>query len=320
MATRRSLLEKHNNDYGFDVLDVLSTTHPDDKSPKVSVVIPYYNTGVIFEHCLYFLSRAIKSYAGEVEIIVIDDGSKLRPLVDHIKNNSIAVIHLQTIISKQNQGRTEARNLGLNKVTGEIVLFLDSDVLVDEILITNHIKLHNAAVRNGQKAICVSFFEFTNMKNIKVMYNALKPDDLKINDFRIECTYGPTWIGCEDDKQYIDQHMRLLDETNDLKSWKGKYKAWVLPNMILGGAFSVIRSEIVSVGSFDKRFKGYGFDETSAITRMIAERSNVVIPCKLGGALHIEDKDINISITDKDRIFKLKHDFYFEKFLMEEAK
>lgn len=91
----------------------------------------------------------------------------------------------------------------------------------------------------------------------------------------------------------------------------------MLPNMVLGGAFSVNRSEILLIDGFDKRFRGYGFTGTSAVTRMVAERGNFVIPCLQGGALHIDDEDVNVSREEKDRIFKRKHDFYFNIFLME---
>jgi hypothetical protein len=112
--------------------------------------------------------------------------------------------------------------------------------------------------------------------------------------------------------------MNLVDETQNLRSWKGQYKAWMLPNMVLGGAFSVAKEEIDAVSGFDPRFTGYGFTETSAVTRMVAERNNVVIPCLAGGAIHIEDESVNVSRDEKDEIFKKKHDFYFNTFLTEE--
>ncbi len=90
--------------------------------------------------------------------------------------------------------------------------------------------------------------------------------------------------------------------------------------MALGGAFSVSKKEILSVNCFDLRFKGYGFTETSAVTKLIAEKNNYLIPCLDDGCLHIEDPKVNISKDKKDEIFKEKHNFYFNVFLAERIK
>lgn len=313
VITRRQMLELHDNDYRFDVSEVLSKDNLVETYPSVSVVIPYYETGEIFERCLHFLANAIAMYRGNVEVIAVDDGSLKRPLANH----SIEQDWLKCIVLPSNKGRTAARNTGLFQSTGEIIFFMDSDILVDEQVIVNHVKLHSAALKNHKRAICVTFFEFTSLEDERINSERLLRKNLKINDFRISCTYGPTWIGCEEDKKYIGQHIELVEDTSDFKLWRGQYKAWMLPNMVLGGAFSVNRSEILAVNGFDTRFQGYGFTETSAVTRMVAEWSNVVVPCLDGGALHIEDESVNVSRDDKDRIFKMKHDFYFNTFLTE---
>lgn len=314
MINRRELLNKHNNDYGFDVYGVLASPLNAEDAPSFSVVIPYYETGENFSRCLYFLKQAISRYPGESEIIVVDDGSVHRKLLDYIDDKK----EVRTIVFKDNRGRTEARNAGVMAAKNELILFLDSDVLVDEDLLINHAKLHIEARRHKLKAICIGFFEFADKESAKIAQTRLTTQDISINDFRIDCIYGASWIGCEDDKQFISQHMNLVDETQNLRSWKGQYKAWMLPNMVLGGAFSVAKEEIDAVEGFDTRFAGYGFTETSAVTRMVAERNNVVIPCLAGGAVHIEDESVNVSRDKKDEIFKKKHDFYFNTFLTEE--
>lgn len=314
MTTRMQLLKKHNNNYGFNPLNV---SFKDARETTLSIIIPYYNTGHIFERCLYFLSKAIDQLGKDVEVIVVDDGSSDLKARDYMKEATIANVKL--IEHEINRGRTEARNTGIDHAAGEIILFLDSDVMVDEQLIINHLILHGAAAGREKQSIVVSFFEFTDKHDMRIENDRLTNSDLAINDFRIECTYGPTWIGCEDDKIFIGQHMKIVDETSHFRQWKGQYKAWMLPNMILGGAFSVHKAEIDAIGHFDTRFKGYGFTETSAVTRMVAESNNVVIPSLNGGALHIEDELTNVPRAKKDEIFKQKHDFYFNVFLQEEV-
>lgn len=313
MTTRMQLLQKHNNDYGFDPVNTATDLNG---NAAISVIIPYYNTGHIFERCLHFLGLAVDTAGGNVQVIIVDDGSTILKARDFIKSSTLDI---SLIEHDTNKGRTIARNTGLEHAKNERILFLDSDVMVDEKLIINHLALHELTAKQNKKSIVVSFFEFTDKYDKRIDNARLTDEDLTINDFRIECTYGPTWIGCEEDKAFIGQHMKIVNETDYLRKWHGQYKAWMLPNMVLGGAFSVLKSEINAVGNFDTRFEGYGFTETSAVTRMIAERANVVIPSLHGGALHIEDELTNVPRAEKDEIFKQKHDFYFNRFLQEEA-
>ena len=92
MTSRRELLERHVNDYGFDVNDVLSRPINMIKLPSVSIVIPYYETGENFGRCLYFLKRAISKYPSSCEIIVVDDGSTRKPMINYINNQKESLV------------------------------------------------------------------------------------------------------------------------------------------------------------------------------------------------------------------------------------
>lgn len=91
--------------------------------PIITVVIPVYN-------CERYVARAIKSVLDQpcgdrAEILVVDDGStdKSGEVCDRIasENSNVYVIH------KENGGVSTARNLGIEKATGEYIAFLDSD-------------------------------------------------------------------------------------------------------------------------------------------------------------------------------------------------
>ena len=87
--------------------------------PKVSVVIPAYN-------CARFLEDAVKSVLAQkyenFELIIIDDGST-DETVEVISRFSGPV----RCIRQQNQGRAQARNVGLRNATGVYIAFLDAD-------------------------------------------------------------------------------------------------------------------------------------------------------------------------------------------------
>ena len=89
---------------------------------KISVIIPTYN-------CADYIKNAINSvlfqkYRGDIEVIVVDDGSTdntKKVLEEYIKNKQIIYI------KQKNKGQASARNTGFKKSTGELIAFLDSD-------------------------------------------------------------------------------------------------------------------------------------------------------------------------------------------------
>jgi len=89
---------------------------------KVSVIIPVYNVEDYLDKCLKSVEeQTYKDY----EIIIVNDGSP---------DNSQRIIDEYTARNKnfvsytiENRGQGGARNFGLEKATGEYVVFLDSD-------------------------------------------------------------------------------------------------------------------------------------------------------------------------------------------------
>ncbi|MBV9241749.1 MAG: glycosyltransferase family 2 protein [Acidobacteria bacterium] len=92
-----------------------------DAIPKVSVVIPAYNSADTIEESLKSV-RAQKFR--EHEVIVVNDGSP-----DTEKFERVIRHYLEDIvyIRQKNSGAGPARNLGIDHARGEIIAFLDAD-------------------------------------------------------------------------------------------------------------------------------------------------------------------------------------------------
>lgn len=116
---------------------------------KVSVIVPAYNAEKYIERCINSLISQIYS---NLEILVVDDGSKdnTPKLLDELasKDDRIFVTH------KVNEGVSIARNVALSKVTGEYVLFTDSDDWLENDMVE---KLVNSALDNNSDIVICGF-------------------------------------------------------------------------------------------------------------------------------------------------------------------
>ena len=89
----------------------------------LSVVIPVYNCEKYINQCIN--SILSQPCSNNIEIIIVDDGStdKSGYICDKLceRYNNIAVIH------KENGGVASARNIGIEKATGDYIAFVDGD-------------------------------------------------------------------------------------------------------------------------------------------------------------------------------------------------
>jgi len=99
---------------------------------SLSVIIPSYNSRDITQDCLLKLKQNFQKYSLDYEVVVVDNGSTdgspkmLTQLADTWKN-----LHLR--LSEKNLGFTGGNNLGYSLTSGKYLLFLNSDVMVDDI-------------------------------------------------------------------------------------------------------------------------------------------------------------------------------------------
>lgn len=117
----------------------------------VTVIVPVYNVQ-------NYIVRSIKSIVTQsysnLEIILVDDGStdKSGEICDTFaqKDERITVVH------KKNGGQGSARNVALDRMTGEYVLFLDSDDFLEKECVKELVQLmekHNLDV-----SVCNYYF------------------------------------------------------------------------------------------------------------------------------------------------------------------
>lgn len=95
--------------------------------PKISVIIPVYNTVSYLKECMdSVLNQSFKN----IEVICVNDGStdnSLELLEDYQIHDERIII-----INQPKKGLGAARNIAMNKAKGEYILFLDSDDYIKE--------------------------------------------------------------------------------------------------------------------------------------------------------------------------------------------
>ena len=91
---------------------------------KISIIIPAYNCKEYIAKCI---DSVLSQNGAELEVIVVNDGSTdgTEKVLEAYKNDV-------SIITTPNCGGSAARNRGIDAVTGDYVMFLDSDDYLSE--------------------------------------------------------------------------------------------------------------------------------------------------------------------------------------------
>ncbi len=116
----------------------------------LTVVIPTYNRGAKLTATLDSLLTSNTGDLAEVEIIVVDDGSPTpaAPLVDSC---TVTTQFTLRCIRQANAGPAAARNTGYRAARGEVVLFVDDDIICPRNLILKHMEAH---ITHPRSVIC----------------------------------------------------------------------------------------------------------------------------------------------------------------------
>ena len=132
----------------------------------LSIIIPVYNGEKTISQCLESIIKVFRKYKNEVEIIVVNDGSKDNT-IKKVKEVNYSNLRL---ISKSNRGVSSARNRGIKAAVGNYIWFIDSDDYLlnfdaDELieLITTHLEID---------MILFGFKKKTSKDSVKVVVNS----------------------------------------------------------------------------------------------------------------------------------------------------
>src|SRR5215467_1543935 len=105
---------------------------------SISVVVPTYNRVARLRHVIAALEQ--QQYpANAYEVIVVSDGSSDST---HAYLQALRSTMRLRWFSQSNRGPAAARNAGVDRATGELIVFIDDDVVPEAGLLAEHARVH----------------------------------------------------------------------------------------------------------------------------------------------------------------------------------
>ena len=141
-----------------------------------SVVIPTYDRLPILQKCLKALENQripAQSAISGYEVVLVDDGSTDGTL-EWLQASAADFPHVKSYL-QNHQGPAAARNLGVEKATGDTIIFIDSDLVVTETFLVAHFE----ALTNAESDRIFTYGRVINTAN----FDSPTSEPYKLTDF-----------------------------------------------------------------------------------------------------------------------------------------
>ena len=220
--------------------------------PPVSVIIPYYQTHRA-ELPMTLAALECQTYPRDMfEVIIVDDGSEPPLSLPSSTALNIRVVRQE----RRGFGRARARNAGARAAEHDILLFLDSDMLVESDWIAAHAQWHHAfsdALTLGNRAF-------------------VSVDDIDADTIRRR--QGSLAELFSDRPSDISWVQDILDRTDNLQS-----KSDDIFVVVVGANFGICKDFYELVGGCDESFTHWGLEDTELGYRAYI-RGGLLVPAQ----------------------------------------
>jgi glycosyltransferase involved in cell wall biosynthesis len=255
-------------------------------TPLISVIIPLYNAEKYIEQTLGSIQK--QTYTN-FEVLLIDDGS-IDKTAEICKRYSASDPRIK-YVHKDNGGVGSARNLGIEKASGEWISFIDGD---DEIVPQYFEELLRCAQQEHSKMSCCNI-QFYNLDGS--ITSSPLPDVKRLNVAEIQSEYfvtGPVSI------QFYGPYNKLIHNT--LLS-KIKFEKYALGEDLLFMFKLLTQIDYVAISNLN----GYRYikRENSATTSKFSAKKLDYI--RAAHALIDISKNINDEVYEKSIKWSVRH-------------
>ena len=132
--------------------------------PKISIIVPVYNVEKYLHQCMDSL---VNQTLSDIEIICVNDETPDNSL--EILNEYASKDSRVKVISQKNTGLSGARNTGMKYVTGEYIMFIDSDDWLD--IDTCELAYSEAEKESADAVLWAYMREFGDHQKPKYLFN-----------------------------------------------------------------------------------------------------------------------------------------------------
>lgn len=167
----------------------------------ISVIVPIYNAEKCIKKCIESILNQTKK---ELEIILINDGStdNTEKVIKSYKDSRIKYY------KNKNQGIGKTRNFGIEKASGEYIMFLDSDDYMSE----NECELlYNKCLEEDLDVCICDFYKVFDDRKEEVKLPSFKSSSLKENPDIITEYLNP-WGKIYRRSMLIDNKIRFVED------------------------------------------------------------------------------------------------------------
>lgn len=272
----------------YNNINILAITPIKDNPLTVSIIVPAWNSAESILSCLASIEQnsfALK-FPDKLEVIVVDDGSTDETW-QLLKNNVFSFNMIA--VQQKHKSLAHARNTGFSVSSGEVIISIDSDIVLNHFCIEQMVEKH----MEMPDVVLVGF------------RGDIKMNDPLIQPESIRNAGGIFRIKPETDIRLKFPHQGKLSNmclTSDHFSTFGNGKGllmpgdedpWLLSDMLFGALNSVRRSLYERVGGYDERFFGWGNEDGYFAAKVIAS-NQYIVPLYTAFGFHIFHKPRNI--------------------------
>ena len=177
----------------------------------ISIVIPTFNRKPILEKCLIALeNQVLDSTIDGYEVIVVDDGST-DGTPSWIRSQQARFPHVR-LYEQEHGGPAQGRNRGVGHAIGEVIVFIDSDLVVTKSFLKSHVKILRRSWKSEGSRLCFTYGAVINTAN----FENPTSEQHKIQD--LSWAYFATGNVAIDKK--VLERSGLFDESFRLYGWE----------------------------------------------------------------------------------------------------
>lgn len=194
--------------------------------PSVSFVIPTFRRPEALERTLRSISAI--TYSGRFEVVVIDDGSNdgTAAMIDRLRQESS--LHI-VLFEQSNAGAARARNRGAREAEGEVLVFLDDDMLVE----SDHLDKHLEHLSDSDaRRIVNGAWDFAPEILVEL-------ERTSFGRFRL-------WL-----EEWVKSGIQMRPLSGDL----------LQPNLLTACTLGIRRKDFLDLGGFDESFPAAGYED-----------------------------------------------------------